>query len=749
MVQNMEGTEVVEEGYVSRIIFRNEGNGYTVFVLEQKKDDIVCTGLFNAIEVGEFLKLTGHMEDNFRGPQFKVSSYEICVPRDTEAMERYLASGVIKGIGASLSSKIVGMFGEDTFRVIEEEPELLARIKGISEKKAQDIGVQFNEKHENRQATIFMQKLGISNSNAIKIYKKYGKRIYQILKENPYRLADEMNGIGFRTADEIAAKAGIPVDSDYRIKSAVIYILNQGLSMGHVCLPVSYIKEELSELLRIETENLEEYFADLSMERKIKIKSDGNKERMVYLLKLYFMELNCARMLLDLNLDFKIVKSDVENQIKKCSKNMDFELDKRQSEAVTEAVGHGFFVLTGGPGTGKTTTINAMIAYFDSQGMEILLAAPTGRAARKMKETTGWEAQTVHRLLGVSPGHGDEDGEAYMRFEKDEQNPLEADVVIIDEVSMVDIFLLHALLRAIAPGTRLIFVGDVNQLPSVGPGNVLRDIMNSESFHVAHLEKIFRQAAKSDIVLNAHRINRGEYPVLDNESKDFFMLERETADEIIGVIIYLISKKLPAYVKAETKEIQVLTPTRKGLLGVERMNPILQQYLNPPAADKEEKKYGDKLFRVGDKVMQIKNNYQLAWEIRDDYGGKRLEGSGIYNGDIGTIMEISEYLDVLVVEFEDSKRVTYHGADLDELELAYAITIHKSQGSEYPAVLIPLLPGSAMLFTRNLLYTAVTRAKKCVTIVGKSEVVRRMVENNQERTRYSTMKKRILEMREE
>lgn len=738
----------MEEGYVSRIIFRNEGNGYTVFVLEHKEDDLVCTGFFNAIETGEYLKLTGHMEDNFRGPQFKVSSYEICIPKDTQAMERYLASGVIKGIGASLASKIVGMFGEDTFRVMEEEPELLAKIKGISEKKAQDIGVQFGEKHENRQAMIFMQKLGISNSTAIKLYKKYGREVYQILKENPYRLADEMNGIGFRTADEIAAKAGIPVNSDYRIKSAIIYILNQGLSMGHACLPASYIEEELSDLLRVETENLEDYFLDLSMERKIKIKNVEN-ERMVYLLRLYFMELNCSRMLWDLNIDFRISKSEVEKQIKKCSRDMGFELDERQSVAVTEAVGHGFFVLTGGPGTGKTTTINAMIAYFHSQGMEILLAAPTGRAARKMKETTGWEAQTVHRLLGVSPGHDDEEQDSYMRFEKNEQNPLEADVVIVDEVSMVDIFLLHALLRAISPGTRLIFVGDVNQLPSVGPGNVLRDIINAESFHVAHLEKIFRQAAKSDIVLNAHRINRGEYPVLDNKSQDFFMLERESADEIIGVMIYLISKKLPAYVKADAREIQVLTPMRKGALGVERMNPILQQYLNPPSEGKEEKKYGDKLFRVGDKVMQIKNNYQTAWTIEDDYGGKRIEGSGIYNGDIGTIKQISDYLDVVTVEFEDSKKVTYHGADLEELELAYAITIHKSQGSEYPAVLIPLLPGSSMLFTRNLLYTAVTRAKKCVTIVGRSDVVRQMVDNNQERTRYSTMKKRILEMKDE
>lgn len=796
------------EGYISRIIFRNEENGYTVFILEFKnnksrnnkksddgenpeengipekneipaksekqknskksgdnekltadnvqkineeliyyEDDVVCVGFFNAIEEGIYVKVDGHMEDNFRGPQFRVTSYEICVPKDSQAMERYLASGAIKGIGVSLAARIVSKFKEDTFRVIEEEPELLVKVRGISEKKAQEIGVQFHEKQEMRNAMMFMQKLGISNNTAIKLHKKYGERIYEVLRENPYQLADEVDGIGFRTADEIAAKAGVPVDSDYRIKSAILYVLNLNLGNGHSYLPMEQLSHELSQLLGIRDLNLSDYLSDLSIDRKIKVRTEGEKKN-VYLLRLYYMELNCARMLWDLNVEFKVSSADIKRQLDKCCKDMEFELDVRQLEAVTESIRHGFFLLTGGPGTGKTTTINAILAYFDSKGMDVLLAAPTGRAARKMKETTGWEAQTVHRLLGVSAGKEEEGRENYMVFERNEDNPLETDVVIIDEASMVDIYLLNALLRAIVPGTRLIFVGDMNQLPSVGPGNVLRDIVDSGCFPMKRLEHIFRQAAKSDIIVNAHRINKGEYPVLDNKSLDFFMLERKKADEIIGVIIYLISKKLPDYVKAKPMEIQVLTPMRRGPLGVERLNPVLQRYLNPPEDSKAEKKYKDRVFRTGDKVMQIKNNYQLKWEIKDDYGVKRLEGSGVYNGDIGIIIEISDYLDVLVVEFEEGKRVIYHEAELEELELAYAITVHKSQGSEYPAVLIPLLSGSGMLLNRNLLYTAVTRARKCVTILGRKELVYQMVDNNQERKRYSALKERILEIRQ-
>lgn len=731
------------KGYVEHIVFRNEENGYTVFNLENEDGELTCVGSFLYIEEGELLKLTGeYVNHAVYGLQLSVVSSEVCEPEDLISIERYLGSGAIHGIGTALAGRIVRKFKEDTFRIIEEEPERLAEVKGISERKAREIAVQVEEKKDMRQAMIYLQKYGISTTLAAKIYQHYGNHIYRVLEENPYQMAEHVSGIGFRTADEIAKRIGIHTDSDYRIRSGIFYTLLQGVSAGHIFLSEQMLARRASELLEVEIEHIEKYLMDLAMERKVVLK-EAEGIRRVYPSNYYYMELNTAKMLHDLNTDCDVTEAEIFRGLYAIEKHMELPLDERQREAVVEAVRHGLLVLTGGPGTGKTTTINAMIRYFESEGLDIYLAAPTGRAAKRMTEATGYEAQTIHRLLEVNGSPQDE--EQKTGFARNMENPLEADVVIIDEMSMVDLPLMHALLSAICVGTRLIMVGDRNQLPSVGPGSVLKDIIDSKCFPVVMLNKIFRQAGESDIVVNAHKINRGEPVILDNKSRDFFFLKRQDADTIIRVVLTLIQKKLPKYVNAETYDIQVLTPMRKGRLGVERLNGILQEYLNPPDAAKAEKEYGDKKFRVGDKVMQIKNDYQLEWEICTSRGLVVDKGLGIFNGDMGIIREINTYAETLTVEYDEHRKVVYSFQQLDELELAYAITIHKSQGSEYPAVVIPLLQGPRQLYNRNLIYTAVTRARKCVTLVGSDTVFEEMVQNNTEQSRNSSLNERIRE----
>ena len=663
-------------------------------------------------------------------------------PEDRESIERYLGSGAVKGIGPALAGKIVAKFGEDTFRIMEEEPERLAEIKGISERKAREICVQVEEKKDLRQAMIYLQKYGISINLAVKIYQKYGLGIYSILEENPYRLADDIEGVGFKTADEIAFRIGIHTDSDFRIQSGIFYTLLQSVQEGHVYLEEKVLSAKAAQLLEVEITDIEKYLMDLAMEKKVVLKQDEEQVR-VYPAKYYYMEMNTARMLKELNIRYEEDDSLIRKRIEKLEKQNESTLDERQREAVAEAVKNGIFILTGGPGTGKTTTINAMIRYFLSEGMDIRLAAPTGRAAKRMTETTGYEAQTIHRLLEVS-GNPEETGKG--GFGRNQENPLETDVLIIDEMSMVDLPLMHALLSAVIPGTRLILVGDINQLPSVGPGKVLKDLIDSEVFPVMMLTRIFRQAQESDIVVNAHRINAGLEVRLDNKSRDFFFLKRQDADVIISVILTLIQKKLPRYVDAKMTDIQVLAPMKKGLLGVERLNRILQQYLNPPSPKKQEKEYGEKIFRVGDKVMQTKNNYQLEWEIATKYRLVVDKGIGVFNGDIGIVTAIHTYDETVEVEFDEKRKVKYPFKLLDELELAYAVTIHKSQGSEYPAVIIPLLSGPKQLYCRNLLYTAVTRAKKCVTLVGSDTVFQEMIRNVEEQKRNTSLSERIREL---
>lgn len=742
------------EGYVSHIIYRNAENGYTVFELGGERE-ITCVGTFPTLDEGELLDLQGeYAQHSVYGPQFKVQNWRTVSPDDAAGMERYLGSGAVRGVGASLAARIVKRFGRDTFRIIEEEPERLAEVKGISERKAMDIAAQVEEKKEMRNAMIYLQGYGISNALAVRIYQTYGDRLYRILEENPYRLADDIDGVGFKRADELAARIGIHVDSEFRIRSGILYALQQAASEGHIYLPQPVLVQRASELLNLQGEAVEDQIPNLAMDKRLVLKMIDEMP-CCYASGYYYAELSCAKMLAELNgklLDteegeWDALEKAVLQKIEKIQDREGLQLDTLQKKAVFESVRNTIFILTGGPGTGKTTTINMMIHYFAAEGMDMMLAAPTGRAAKRMTEATGYEARTIHRMLELS-GIVPEEGRR-ASFERNEENPLETDVIIVDEMSMVDIHLFQSLLKAVSPGTRLILVGDSNQLPSVGPGQVLHDLIESGAFPVVRLEKIFRQAEESDIVVNAHRIHRGEEIRLDNKSRDFFFLERNSVPVIYKHMVQLIREKLPPYVKASPYEIQVLTPMRKGNLGVETLNGILQACLNPADASKKETRIGETLFREGDKVMQIKNNYQLEWEILSRFQIPVDRGVGIFNGDMGVIREINEYAQTVVVEYDECRRVTYGFSQMDEVELAYAITIHKSQGSEYPAVILPLLGGPRMLMNRNLLYTAVTRARGCVTILGSKQVVCQMIENASEAKRYTSLDRRIKELKGE
>lgn len=737
------GDTVLEKvtGYIDNFIFQNEENGYCVLALETEEGELTCVGSLRGVAEGMNVVFTGsYIEHPSYGRQFKVESYEEKEPEDEFGMERYLGSGAIKGVGAALAARIVKKFGRGTFRIIEEEPERLAEIRGISARKAQEIAEQVEEKKEQRQAMIFLQQYGISLALAVKVYQAYGPQIYSIIRENPYRLADDIQGVGFRIADEIASRAGIRADSDFRIRSGILYTLQQAGGEGHTFLPKENLTEKVSEMLGVEAQLIEKQYMDLAVIRKIVIKEHAD-ELQIYAASYYNMEHNTAVLLDQLNVSHQAAHTNLDAKITAIEKQTNVILDDLQREAVCEAAANGLLIITGGPGTGKTTTINSIIRLYEMEGLDFMLAAPTGRAAKRMSETTGYEARTIHRMLELNGGI-----EGNAGFERNESNPLETDAVIIDEMSMVDITLMYSLLKAIAPSTRLVLVGDTNQLPSVGPGSVLRDMIDAGVYRVVRLTKIFRQASQSDIIVNAHKINRGEPVILDNKSRDFFFLKRYDADKIINVVLQLVVQKMPKYVDAQMYDIQVLTPMRKGLLGVDRLNTVLQQYLNPPSPKKAEKERGEMIFREGDKVMQIKNNYQIEWEIKNRYGIAIERGMGIFNGDMGVIRSIREITELMTIEFDEGRIVEYPFKMMEELELAYAVTIHKSQGSEYPAVVIPLLNGPKMLMNRNLLYTAVTRAKKCVTLVGDERTFAYMAENMNEQKRYSGLKDRILEL---
>lgn len=740
-------------GYVDNITFRNEENGYTVLTLLSGKKEIKCTGVFGYIGEGEYLEIQG--EEVFHeiyGEQIKVSEYKIVPATDKLSIRKYLGSGAIKGLGAVLADRIVDKFGEDTFRIIEEEPEMLAEIRGITMRKAMDICEQIEAKKDMRDIMIFLQGYGISPTLSTKIYNLYGTRVYDIIKANPYQLADDVTGIGFKTADEIARRAGVEVNASIRIKSGMCYALTEASLSGHTYLPKAKLVEYTINILGLRDqylnadgtynmELLDNCFTELILEKKLILKEIEDVEA-VFLSNYYYTELNIAKMLLELNISAPEDEYIMGVKMDTIEKITGIHLDELQKQAVVETQNHGISIITGGPGTGKTTTINAIIQMFEADGMDVSLAAPTGRAAKRMNEATGHEAKTIHRMLEIAGGSGEENVEA--KFGRNEQNPLETDVIIVDEMSMVDTFLMHALLKAVSIGTRIVFVGDVNQLASVGPGNVLKDIIDSGCFRVVKLTKVFRQAGESGIVTNAHKINAGEKVELDNSMGDFLYIERENAQMTLNATIGLLKSKLPSYVGAEEMDIQVLTPMRQGILGVNSMNPQLQKYINPPSDSKNEKEISGVLFREGDKVMQIKNNYQLEWEQRTQEGRLIDSGTGIFNGDMGIITMINNTTNYMEVRFDDDRYVIYDSKQAEELELAYAVTIHKSQGSEYPAVIIPLVSGVPMLMTRNLLYTGVTRAKKCVCIVGRKEMFDAMIANEDQHKRYSGLKWQLI-----
>ena len=731
------------KGYIEHIIYSNAENGYTVFVFTTDTEEITCVGTLHALSQGERLKIKGErVNHQLYGEQFKISELEIIEPTDEETILKYLSQGAVKGVGEALAKRIVNMFGADALRIIEEEPELLAKVKGISLRKAQEIASAVLEKKDLRQIMMFAAELGISNNLAVKIYTKYGSSAISLIEENPYRLAEDIEGIGFKRADEIASRLSLNIDPDLRSACGIVYVLTLATLEGHTYLPLEELIKKSEELLCVSADNVKLIIENLSMDKKIIIKNAGDEVR-VYAKQYYYMELNVARRLMDLCENAAYDDKDTQNVLKMIVKRDDIDADEVQLNAARESINNGVSIITGGPGTGKTTTINLILKYFEHENADIFLAAPTGRAAKRMTEATGYEASTVQRLLGLGKNGMIAGGFAY---EKNEENPIEADAIVIDEMSMVDLPLMNALLKAIVPGTRLIMVGDVNQLPSVGPGSVLKDIIKSRYFPVMQLEKIYRQDEGSDIIKNAHLVNSGIVPELKKKSNDFFFLERDDINVILKHMVQLITEKLPPYVNASPFEIQVLTPMRKGPLGATSLNPILQKYLNPPAPSKKEKESSGVIFREGDKVMQIRNNYQLEWEVRGNYGIAYDKGLGVFNGDVGVIKSINEYSETIEVLFEENHTVLYPYSLLEELELAYAVTIHKSQGSEYPAVIIPLLSGPAMLMNRNLLYTALTRAKKSVVILGRSTVFEQMVANKDAQKRYSSLADAIKEM---
>lgn len=740
------------KGYISEITYASPNTAYRVckFQVGDKEETVV--GNMATVDEGEMLELTGEWTVHaIYGNQFKVFSYKEIEPEDEESIVRYLGSGLIKGVGPTLAQRIVNEFGKDTFDVIEKQPERLSNIKGITLRKAQEIGVLLHEKRGYREAMIFLQRLGISNNLAIKIYSVYQDRVYRIIEENPYKLAEDISGVGFKTADEIAQKVGVKPDSDYRIRSGILYTLTLAVGSGHMYLPKDVLLESVEKIINVPREAALPHIENLAMDRKLVIRKPDKPDEQpkIYSAANFNAERSAASMLRTISAEFfgePGTNNDaaLEKEIEIITRKNDIVLDDLQTKGVICAIKSGVSIITGGPGTGKTTTINTLIHYFENRGMDIALAAPTGRAAKRMTEATGYEAKTLHRLLELTGAPEDEGNEAH--FTRNETNPIEADVIIVDEMSMVDIFLLCSLLKAVAPGSRLIMVGDADQLPSVGPGQVLKDLIESQCFPVTRLERIFRQEGSGDIVLNAHRINHGEGIITDNKSRDFFFLVRDNPERILANMVELITDMLPGYVDAKPYDIQVLTPTRKGSLGVESINRYLQSRLNPPEPGKKEYLFRETLFREGDKVMQIKNNYKAEWEIVGKYNIPIDAGVGVFNGDMGRVMEISEPFNTLTVEFDDGRRIVYPFSDLDELELAYAITVHKSQGSEYSAVIMPMMPGPKQLLNRNLLYTGVTRAKKCLVMLGRMDTVEEMIANNNENRRYSGLRDRIGEI---
>jgi len=774
------------KGMVESIIYHNDENGFTVFTMRvdnqvgDNVDDLTtCTGYISAPIEGENLKLEGTYVQNPRyGLQLSVTKYERTRPSSDFGIEKYLASGAIKGMGAKTAKLIVAKFGDKTFDILENEPEKISTIKGISLKKALGFAESFHAQADQRRVMLFLQEYGISTAFGLKIYKRYQEETIEAIKANPYRLADDIDGIGFRTADAIAFKLGISRDAPERVSAGVRYCLWEAAGEGHTCIPESQLVHQVTELLLAPAELIDGELVRMQMDRLIvreklpagqeaDVVPRGEQDSLVFVTPLYYAEIAVAAKLANLAaLNIMVTEaalttnagqepfaapnarasrssagsSSVNTDVFALEHETGITLSHGQRQAVIAAISQGVLVITGGPGTGKTTTINTIIGMLESKGLEVTLAAPTGRAAKRMTEATGREAKTVHRLLEVN--FMSEDSRRQV-FNKNEESPLETDVLIVDEVSMVDILLMQSLLKAVATGTRLILVGDVDQLPSVGPGNVLKDLIDSGTVPTARLTEVFRQAAESAIITNAHLINKGQYPELNIKEKDFFFVRRQTPEDVLNTILDLVASRLPSYKNFDPcHDIQVLSPMRKSHLGVTHLNNLLQAKLNPPARDKKEREFRQVIFRVGDKVMQIRNNYDASWEMVNERGHTINQGEGVFNGDMGSILEIDEEFGVTVC-FDDGRRIVYDFSQLEELELAYAVTVHKAQGSEYRVVVIPVFNGPPMLLTRNLLYTAVTRARELAVLVGEPTTLHRMVDNNRITHRYTALARRL------
>lgn len=725
---------------VQNIVFKNEENGYTVARVKEegaKKDEITAVGTMPFIIEGQNLKLKGEWvtHPSF-GKQLKVINCEEIVPKTLIGIEKYLSSGIISGIGPVTARKIVQHFKEETLDILDNHIDKLNEIEGIGEKKIKLIYESYSRQREVRNIMIFLQPYGVTANQCVKIYNKYGLDAIEVVKQNPYKMVEDISGMGFKTADKIALNLGIEKDSPYRIKSGIKYIINDFCQLGNTYMPMERLLKEGETTLCVSKDHLEKNIFEVVVSGDIKVENIEEVE-CAFTIPYYYSELSVTKKILSLTMsNYNKIDMDIDKEIKSFEEENKIEFAPSQKEAICGAFENGIEIITGGPGTGKTTIINCIIRTFENLGMRVLMAAPTGRAAKRMTEATNRESKTIHRLLEI--GYSEE--ELNMHFFKGEDEPLEANVIIIDEASMIDIILMNNLLKAISLGTRLIIVGDVDQLPSVGPGNVLRDLIESKSVKVVRLKEIFRQGKESMIVTNAHKINQGEMPILNKKNNDFYFLRCDEQENIINTLLELIAKRLPQFNKGwdKIKDIQILSPTRKGVLGVENLNRNLQEILNPKTKEKREKEYRETIFRVGDKVMQIKNNYSIKWRKVDN----SEEGIGIYNGDIGYIIDIDEDENIEVI-FDDEKIVKYDNIFLDELNLAYAITIHKSQGSEFPVVIMPIFMGPPMLMNRNLLYTGITRAKSMAVLVGQEKALSFMVKNDRSFKRYSALKWRI------
>ncbi len=738
-------------GQIEEIIYYNEDNGYLVAAVETREDEfITAVGYLPLAREGHSYELTGETREHpAYGQQFSFFEYREILPTAPQAIQAFLSSGILKGVGRKMAGRIVDFFGRQTMEILEKNPERLALVEGIGDKTAESIGRQYREHREISRVVMFLQNYGISASYAVKLYHAYGKDTLERIRENPYQLVDDVGGIGFKTADQIAMQLGLERESEFRIAGGIKFLLNRAAGEGHTFLPEALLREQVSALLEVSGEKVGEALPDMALEGQIRMENLENR-RVVFLMPYYMAETGVCRNLMRLLDQERLpVTRDLEGLMERAQGALGIQLADRQKEAVRCAAENGVCVITGGPGTGKTTAIHTIIQIFEESGMKTAIAAPTGRAAKRITEASGYEAKTIHRLLEYSYS---EKEEGSPRFARNRENPLEAEVVIIDEASMIDILLMNGLLNGLRDGARLILVGDADQLPPVGAGNVLRDIIESELVHTVRLDEIFRQAQESLIVVNAHRINRGEYPSVNEKDKDFFFLQRQGDKKVLNTLLELCTARLPEYYQGldPLRDFQVLTPTKKGLLGTESLNRHLQAALNPPASGLGEKALKKRLFREGDKVMQTRNNYEIKWKRTDDFS----EGEGIFNGDIGYIHMIDQEENRIVVIFEDVKAVSYDMTQMEELELAYAVTVHKSQGSEYPVVIMPMVWFPPMLATRNLLYTAVTRAKRGAVLVGQRQVMNAMVDNNRITGRYSGLKARLrgfltLEGREE